>query len=114
MIRKIFFLATLLFLASFQQGHAQCSTSTCISGAMIDLAETRNITWDRVESHFDLLDPAADCSVGMIQSGVVTYKWFSAQRLGEWVNGPDHFCIVQGCSLLSDVDAPNIENHRCE
>lgn len=118
MNKKTLFIAAFLFPLLFSgatSGYAQCANPTCISGAMIDLAEAKNITWDPIDTHYDALDPTADCSSKpAINSGAITYLWFSSGKDGRWLNGPDGFCSLPGCTFKTTINGGGISSPRCE
>jgi len=118
MNKKILLTAALVLSPLFgaiNTAFAQCANPTCISGAMIDLAEGKNITWDPIDTHYDALNPTAACnSKPAIMTGVRTYLWFASDKDGRWVNGPDGFCTLPGSSFKTNVNATGITSPKCE
>lgn len=116
MIKKLFLMAMLSFPLFYSgESNAQCANPTCISGAMIDLAEAKNIVWDPIDTHYDALDPAAACdSKPAIMTGARTYLWFSANKNGRWINGVDGFCILPGCTFKATINGAGMSSPRCE
>ena len=116
MIKKILLIAILCFpLVYSGTAKAQCANPTCISGAMIDLAEAKNIVWDPIDTHYDQFDPTAACdSKPATATGARTYLWYSANKQGKWINGVDGFCILPGCTFKTTINGAGVSNPRCE
>ncbi len=98
---KIKLTLALILALSCQSAYAQCTPSTCIDTAMINIANGNSITWDPINTNYPLIDPAQACNtVAPTVTGVEVYSLYapSGVRDGGWSLYDDAFCLSPGCT----------------
>lgn len=101
----VFGLLASLFLPSMAQ--AQCAFSTCITAEMIGIGQNALVDNADPETKFKEItgkdapdSDSVNCDNSpMVQTGVTIYRLYAPQKLGEYKQYDEHFCLSQGCSF---------------